>query len=191
MILRNWELDFEFDDDMLSQILIWVKFPRLHVLLICYKVEKISYARVLIEVDISKNLCDVIAIETPTGPQNQYIKYEWRPKFCNHCLRLGHKDVEYWYNHPSKEYMVESYDEGERNQMGATMGYGKRRKNKGKRSLVSKWIHVKAQSPTEPETRIDTSKLTLEPSSQPPPELDPRQRLGKQYVDESSHLQII
>ncbi|KAG5585206.1 hypothetical protein H5410_045640 [Solanum commersonii] len=137
---------------------------------ICYKVEKISYARVLIEVDISKNLCDVIAIETPTGPQNQYIKYEWRPKFCNHCLRLGHKDVEYWYNHPSKEYMVESYDEGERNQMGATMGYGKRRKNK------------------EPETRIDTSKLTLEPSSQPPPELDPRQRLGKQYVDESSHL---
>lgn len=31
MILRNWELDFNFDADMISQIPIWVKFPRLLV----------------------------------------------------------------------------------------------------------------------------------------------------------------
>ncbi|KAK4731343.1 hypothetical protein R3W88_024331 [Solanum pinnatisectum] len=61
------------------------------------------------------------------------------------------------------------------------MGYGKRRKNKGKRSLVSKWIPVKAQPHTELETRIDTSELIHEPSSQPPPKLDLGQRLGNKY----------
>lgn len=97
MILRNWDMDFELDSDMFSQIPIWVKFPRLSVGYwsvtalskvasaigiplvtggFTAKAEKISYARVLIEVDISKVLPDTIVVETPSGPWNQPIEYE-------------------------------------------------------------------------------------------------------------------
>lgn len=87
LILRNWELDFEFNADMFSQIPVWVKFPSLPVGYWSVKAlskvasaigihlytggftanaENIAYARVLIKVDISKKLLDAIVIETPS-----------------------------------------------------------------------------------------------------------------------------
>ncbi|KAG5585786.1 hypothetical protein H5410_046220 [Solanum commersonii] len=100
MILRNWYVDFELDDDIFSQIQIWVKFPRLNWMLICLaklpiryrdgftaKAKKISYVRVVIEVDISKVLPNTIVVETPSGNWNQSIEYEWRPKFYNNCIK--------------------------------------------------------------------------------------------------------
>lgn len=74
VILKPWELDFEFDQDMLSMIPIWVKFPGLPVGYwstedlskvasaigkpiradsFITNADKISYARVLVEVDVS------------------------------------------------------------------------------------------------------------------------------------------
>lgn len=103
--MKNWELDFEFDSDMFSQIPIWVKLPSLSVGYWSAKAlskiagaigkplytdeytamaEKISYARILIEVNISKTLPDEIVIETSSGPWNQSIEHEWRPKFFDH-----------------------------------------------------------------------------------------------------------
>ncbi|KAG5585785.1 hypothetical protein H5410_046219 [Solanum commersonii] len=121
MILRNWYVDFELDGDMFSQIPIWVKFPRLPVRYWSFttlskvasamrirlgtdgftaKAEKISYARVLFEIDISKVLPDTIVVETPSGPWNQSIEYEWRPKFYNNCIKLGHMENECWFKDP-------------------------------------------------------------------------------------------
>lgn len=86
-----------FNDDMLSHIPIWVIFSRLpigywsekalskvasvigvHLYTDGYTatVEKISYARILIEVDISKNLSNDIVVEIPYGPWTQNIEYE-------------------------------------------------------------------------------------------------------------------
>ncbi|KAH0636125.1 hypothetical protein KY290_036549 [Solanum tuberosum] len=88
MILRNWYMDFKLDSDMFSEIPIWVNFPRLAVgywsvtalskvssaigipLVMdefTAKAEKISYVRLLIEVDISKVLSDTIVVENPSG----------------------------------------------------------------------------------------------------------------------------
>ncbi|KAH0636124.1 hypothetical protein KY290_036548 [Solanum tuberosum] len=63
------------------------------------KAEKISYARVLIEMDILKVLLDTIVVETPSRPWNQSIEYEWRPNFCNKCIKLGHMENECWFKH--------------------------------------------------------------------------------------------
>ncbi|KAK4731383.1 hypothetical protein R3W88_024371 [Solanum pinnatisectum] len=123
MILTNWDMDFELDVDMYSQIPIWVKFPRLPVGYwsgmtlskvssangiplvtdrFTAKAEKISYVRVLIEVYILKVLRDAIVIETLSGHWNQSIGYEWRPKFYNNCIKLGHMEDECWFKHTQK-----------------------------------------------------------------------------------------
>ena len=102
---------FELDVDIISQIAIWIEFPRLPIgywsitTLIkvsnaigitsitdgfSAKVEKMSYARVLIEIDILKFLPDIIVVETPSRTWNQSNEYEWSPKFCNNCTKLGH-----------------------------------------------------------------------------------------------------
>ncbi|KAH0764714.1 hypothetical protein KY285_000585 [Solanum tuberosum] len=88
LILKPWVLDFEFDKEILSVVPIWVKFLGLpvgywsieslseitsaagrpmHTDLVTANVEKISYARILIEVDVSQPLTEVISIETPSG----------------------------------------------------------------------------------------------------------------------------
>ncbi|KAH0724818.1 hypothetical protein KY284_000683 [Solanum tuberosum] len=88
LILKPWVLDFEFDKEILSVVPIWVKFLGLpvrywsieslseiasavgrpmHTDLVTANVEKITYARILIEVDVSQPLTEVISIETPSG----------------------------------------------------------------------------------------------------------------------------
>lgn len=112
-------MDFELDKEVLSLIPLWVKFPRLHVGYwsiqelsnvdgamgqplhtgnFTANVEKISFANILIEVDVSEPFPDMIVIETPSGPWDQPVECDWRPKYCNECLKFGHNDVECWYN---------------------------------------------------------------------------------------------
>ncbi|KAK6782700.1 hypothetical protein RDI58_020496 [Solanum bulbocastanum] len=59
----------------------------------------ISYARVLVEVDIFYPLIDSIVIENPFGTTQQTEDYDWRPKFCNDCFWFGHNTEECWMNH--------------------------------------------------------------------------------------------
>lgn len=52
----------------------------------------ISYARVLVEVDVSKRLLKEIPIILPGGKVlNQSVEYEKIPDFCHHCNMVGHK----------------------------------------------------------------------------------------------------
>ncbi|XP_019230721.1 PREDICTED: uncharacterized protein LOC109211625 [Nicotiana attenuata] len=111
MILRNWEIDFYFDPECLSTIPLWVKFPGLPVgywspealgklasgigkPLYTYKttadMERIYYARVLIEVDVAQPLPECIELDTPFGTFQQQVTYDWRPKFCVDCIKFGH-----------------------------------------------------------------------------------------------------
>lgn len=55
---------------------------------------KISYARVLVKVDITKTLVEYIDIDTPSGTIQQSIAYDRKPKFCLDCNHFGHdKDI--------------------------------------------------------------------------------------------------
>ncbi|OIT24741.1 hypothetical protein A4A49_36675 [Nicotiana attenuata] len=52
--------------------------------------ERISYARVLIEVDVAQPLPECIEIDMPFGTFQQQVTYDWRPKFCVDCIKFGH-----------------------------------------------------------------------------------------------------
>ncbi|OIT40013.1 hypothetical protein A4A49_51747 [Nicotiana attenuata] len=112
-ILQNWERDFHFDRKCITTIPLWIHLPSLSAGYWTvdalsktdkYTVElnKISYARVLVKVDITNPLIENIEIMTPTGTKQQEIIYEWKPKFCNDCLHFGDDAFECW-NQSKKE----------------------------------------------------------------------------------------
>ncbi|KAL0457780.1 UNVERIFIED_CONTAM: hypothetical protein Slati_0405200 [Sesamum latifolium] len=55
------------------------------------KMERISYARILVEVDASKELVYQVEFILPNGVvRKQPIRYEFTPKFCTSCNHFGH-----------------------------------------------------------------------------------------------------
>ncbi|KAL9230644.1 hypothetical protein vseg_005969 [Gypsophila vaccaria] len=53
---------------------------------------KVSFARILIEVDVSKELPAAIIVATPYDDKFiQRVDYEWVPYYCSHCQKLGHQ----------------------------------------------------------------------------------------------------
>lgn len=55
-------------------------------------VDRISFARVLIELDITKELVTTVKVEDPTGRIfNQKVIYEWIPTYYPKCPQVGHK----------------------------------------------------------------------------------------------------
>ncbi|KAK4397854.1 hypothetical protein Sango_1260900 [Sesamum angolense] len=55
------------------------------------KMERVSYARILVEVDASKKLVDHVEFILPNGVvRKQLIVYEFTPKFCSTCNHFGH-----------------------------------------------------------------------------------------------------
>ncbi|KAL2246259.1 UNVERIFIED_CONTAM: hypothetical protein Sindi_2894100 [Sesamum indicum] len=104
---------FEFKEDDISLTPIWGTLPSLP--LECWhpntlgkigsrlgtpiamdsltmKMEQVSYARILVEVDASKNLIDEVEFVMPNGiTRKQPVVYEFTPKFCTACNRFGHK----------------------------------------------------------------------------------------------------
>ncbi|XP_070016952.1 uncharacterized protein LOC142164345 [Nicotiana tabacum] len=54
-------------------------------------VDRVSYARVLIEVDITQPLPDVLPVIMAEGKiWEQNVEYEWKPTFCQNCNLFGH-----------------------------------------------------------------------------------------------------
>lgn len=90
------------------------------------KQTRVSFARVLIEIDISQGMLDEVEIVDSTGRSfTQAVKYDWN-LFCQTCVKVGHvcrpQDVPK--QHPR------------------TLGQGQ--KNKGKphapRKLIQQWV---------------------------------------------------
>lgn len=51
----------------------------------------ISYVRILIHMDARKEFKEVITTKLPSGElRNLKLEYESKPKYCKHCLTLGH-----------------------------------------------------------------------------------------------------
>ncbi|KAK4397732.1 hypothetical protein Sango_1248700 [Sesamum angolense] len=103
---------FEFKEDDISLTPVWATLPSLP--LECWhpnalgkigsrlgtpiamdslmmKMERVSYARILVEVDASKKLVDHVEFILPNGVvRKQPIVYEYTPKFCSTCNHFGH-----------------------------------------------------------------------------------------------------
>lgn len=113
VVLKEWRPDFSLKQDMLRTIPIWIKLPKLPLYLwgerslnkigsaigtpmvtdecTTHKL-RVSYARMLVEVDITRKLVEEIAIKDKDGRKMmQPIEYEWRPKFCDKCQKIGHQ----------------------------------------------------------------------------------------------------
>ncbi|XP_019256265.1 PREDICTED: uncharacterized protein LOC109234651 [Nicotiana attenuata] len=112
VIIKEWAADFNFQNEVLKTIPIWVKFPNLP--LSCWgmkalskicsglgtpvyadecttNIARISYARVLIEMDITRTLPKSIVVQDPKGGVfEQKVQYDWQPEYCTTCLQIGH-----------------------------------------------------------------------------------------------------
>lgn len=111
-IIKEWTKEFCFEKEVLKEIPLWVRLPKLPLTYwsgdslsrigsilgkpICAddctsEQKRISYARLLIEVDITKPLTYKIQIEGEQGRMiEQQVYYEWVPMFCHKCHKVGH-----------------------------------------------------------------------------------------------------
>lgn len=57
------------------------------------KRERLQFARVMVEVDVSATLLDEIVFENEKGEDTYVsVKYDWKPSFCMLCKMFGHDD---------------------------------------------------------------------------------------------------
>ncbi|KAH0665545.1 uncharacterized protein [Solanum tuberosum] len=113
IIVKDWSADFNFNKEVLQTVPIWVKYPNLP--LNCWsmdslsrissglgvplyadecttKVERITFARVLVEMDVARELPKKLKVEDPNGRVfEQEVKYEWIPAYCPKYMQVGHK----------------------------------------------------------------------------------------------------
>ncbi|XP_058756719.1 uncharacterized protein LOC131629930 [Vicia villosa] len=112
LLIREWRVDFNLQTDLLRTLPIWVKLPNLPLYLwgetSLNKIGsalgvpivtdectanrlRISYARILVEMDITKDLPIEITIRDNVGEKmQQAIDYKWRPILCGRCQKFGH-----------------------------------------------------------------------------------------------------
>lgn len=113
IILKPWTADFDFSREFPTEIPLWVKFPNLPMN--CQgskslsriasvlgtpmfadecttKQSRISYARMLIKINVNRPLPDEITVIDPKGKYfQQHVTYDWKPEFCGVCQVVGHK----------------------------------------------------------------------------------------------------
>ncbi|XP_070053974.1 uncharacterized protein [Nicotiana tomentosiformis] len=113
IIVKMWSADFDINKEVLQTIPVWVKYPNLplncwenrslsrissglgiplYVDVCTTQVYMISYARVLVEMDVTKELPRFIKVTDPNRREFiQEIAYDWVPEFCTKCMQVGHK----------------------------------------------------------------------------------------------------
>ncbi|XP_026416701.1 uncharacterized protein LOC113312162 [Papaver somniferum] len=113
--IRPWEPNFNPETQKTSLAYVWVTFPGLSIeywkesILLqmgnklgrAVKVDEITlkreigyYAGVLVEVDFSKYIPSKVVVEYKYGKFEQVVQLLKKPKFCNHCLIVGHLTAE-------------------------------------------------------------------------------------------------
>lgn len=112
LILKKWDTKFDFQQEFPTTIPLWVRFPNLP--LNCWgpvtlskiasslgepvyadectkNQTRISYARVLVDMDTTQELPTVVEIIEPSGRVfTQKVEYDWKPAYCKKCVEYGH-----------------------------------------------------------------------------------------------------
>ncbi|XP_058733155.1 uncharacterized protein LOC131604751 [Vicia villosa] len=113
LLIRDWTPGFSLKEDMLRTLPIWVKLPHLPLHLwgvrslnkigsalgnplvtneCTASKARVSYARILVEVDVTQDLKEVVTIKDVEGKKlQQMVECEWKPLFCDKCQKFGHK----------------------------------------------------------------------------------------------------
>ncbi|XP_058755938.1 uncharacterized protein LOC131629159 [Vicia villosa] len=112
ILLCDWRPGFSLKEDMLRTLPIWVKLPLLPLHIWGFKSlnkigsalgnplltdectaskARVSYARILVEVDVTQELRNCINIKDVEGRiLIQPVEYEWKPFFCGKGQMFGH-----------------------------------------------------------------------------------------------------
>ncbi|XP_058776305.1 uncharacterized protein LOC131650615 [Vicia villosa] len=112
VLIREWMLEFRLKDDFLRTLPIWIKLPQLPLCLwgemslnkigsalgiplvtdeCTANKLRVSYARILVEMDITKDLPTELTIRDKDGTKFlQPVEYEWKPMYCKRCQKPGH-----------------------------------------------------------------------------------------------------
>ncbi|XP_056697757.1 uncharacterized protein [Spinacia oleracea] len=112
VIVKSWSADFNFQQQVHRVVPIWVRLPNLP--LNCWGVgslrridsligvplffdectthqQMISFVRILIEVDITKDLPGSVVLQDPSGNTfKQQVEYDWLPPYCSTGKIVGH-----------------------------------------------------------------------------------------------------
>ena len=120
LAIKPWEPYFRASGDNLTSVAVWVRFPELPIEFFDLEVPKEigsavgpvlridsytangsrgSYARLCIQVDIDRPLIKSIRI----GRMVQQVLYEGISSLCFCCVRLGHKQENFWYQIKQQE----------------------------------------------------------------------------------------
>ncbi|XP_060190454.1 uncharacterized protein LOC132619624 [Lycium barbarum] len=112
LIIKPWAPDFDLNDEFLTEIPLWVTFPKLLMSFwscpalsrlasaigiplyaeeCTTKQTRVSYARMLIQANVTKPLPDTVTIYDTKGRElEQGIEYNWKPEYCEACHQIGH-----------------------------------------------------------------------------------------------------
>ncbi|KAK9756226.1 hypothetical protein RND81_01G082400 [Saponaria officinalis] len=113
LILQKWSPSISQELECLSVVPVWVLLPGLDPLFWSSSVlskissklgtplyadrvtstkERLGFARVMVEVDVSKPLLHHVILNTPfSGGVIQPVEYEWIPYYCHTCKKLRHE----------------------------------------------------------------------------------------------------
>ena len=128
MIVKSWTPLFDFKQEILQIVSIWVKLPNLP--LNCWsdnslsrigsvlgvpiyadecttKMLRVSFARILVEIDVTKPAVKEVMVEDPSGRTFvQRVDYDWLPAFCNKCQKIGHNcEVKRTFSKPVQKWV--------------------------------------------------------------------------------------
>ncbi|XP_070021895.1 uncharacterized protein [Nicotiana sylvestris] len=114
MILQQWDPNFRMSKELTRNVPIWAIFPGSPIQYwtkenlgciasylgkpICSdkltaERDRILYARMLVEMDVSHDLPAKLLIEDANGKyREQALDYEWKPSFCEECFQTGKHD---------------------------------------------------------------------------------------------------
>ncbi|XP_060195078.1 uncharacterized protein LOC132624291 [Lycium barbarum] len=112
LVLQFWTPEFDFHEEYPRTMPLWVKFPTLPMIYwgprtlgniasrlgnplfadeCTAKQSRVSYARVLVDMDVTQELPREVQIVDFKGNSfRQDVVYEWCPKYCPKCLKYGH-----------------------------------------------------------------------------------------------------
>ncbi|KAL2928967.1 hypothetical protein RDABS01_034378, partial [Bienertia sinuspersici] len=112
LIMKRWNPDIEMHKENVKTVPIWIRMPNLELKYwgqgclhklgdiigttlkvdnVTLNKDRLAYARILVEVELDKELPDYIRSQNEKGILiQQYIEYEWRLTFCTKCKKYGH-----------------------------------------------------------------------------------------------------
>lgn len=112
LILKEWSPDFHDTLDSIKIVPVWIIFPDLDPCFWSVRAlskiasaigkplyadpyttdkSRISFARVLIDLDISLDLKTEVVVTTLFRVKKLAVNYEWMPYYCTHCQKIGHQ----------------------------------------------------------------------------------------------------